>query len=256
MKTRKILFNYFVIVGLAAAATPLYSTTVEYSSRSSWLAAVSGGTTTTFDTAVTGYIPPGPDGNVNLANGGITLDGVTFTGYDNGVGHPGNTPAQYGLSIINGGATLGQYYNWGTGGAILTGQSYQGALAHLHMSFATAVTAWGSDLMIGGGPGNYSVQIDGGACPTACLAPTFAFPQAAFFGMTSDTPFNFIDLFVPSNGRPELDNFSTATAILGGGGGGGDIPTGDIPEVATILLCATGLISLAKFKKIRSLSFS
>ena len=50
MKTRKILFNYFVILGLAAAATPLYSTTVEYSSRSSWLAAVSGVTTTTFDT--------------------------------------------------------------------------------------------------------------------------------------------------------------------------------------------------------------
>lgn len=254
MKTRKILFNYFVIVGLAAAATPLYSTTVEYSSRSSWLAAVSGGTTTTFDT---GYsTPPAPGGAMNLGNGGITLNGVTFQSYDDGVGHPQNTPALYALTIVNAGPSS-QYYNWGTGGAILIGEIYQGALAHLHMSFATAVTAWGTDLMLGNGvTGNYSIKINDGTCPTACLAPTFAFPTAAFFGMTSDTPINFIDLYVPINGRPELDNFSTATAIVGGGGGGGDIPSGDTPEMATILLCATGLISLAKFKKIRSLSFS
>ena len=243
MKTRKILFNYFVILGLAAAATPLYSTTVEYSSRSSWTAAVSGVTTTTFDTAVSGYTPPAPDGFVALTNGGITLNGVTFTGYD-------NTSQLYALTIVNSGSAT-PYYNWGTGGAILTGQVYQGALAHLHMSFATAVTAWGSDLMLGNGiTGNYSIQINGGACSTACLAPTFAFPTAAFFGMTSDTPINFIDLFVPINGRPELDNFSTATAAGGGGGGGAT------PEVGTILLCATGLISLTKFKKIGSLSWS
>ena len=245
MKTRKMLFNYFVILGLAAAATPLFATTVEYSSRSSWLAAVSGVTTTTFDTAVAGYTPPGPDGNLNLNAGtGITLDGVTFTGYD-------NTSALYGLTV----STFGPgspYYNWGTGGAILRGEVYQGALAHLHMSFATAVTAWGSDLMLGNGiTGNYSIKINGGACSTACLAPTFAFPTAAFFGMTSDTPINFIDVYVPINGRPELDNFSTATASGGGGGGGGATP-----EVGTILLCATGLISLAKFKKLRTLNFA
>lgn len=246
MKTRKRLFNYIVILGLAAAATPLYSTTVEYSLRSDWLAAVSGVTTTTFDTAVAGYTPPGPDGSVNLANGGITLDGVTFQGYN-------NTSGLYGLTIVNGGPSLGQYYNWGTGGAILIGEPYQGALAHFHMSFATAVTAWGSDLMMGATtPGTYSIQINGGACSTACLAPTFAFPTAAFFGMTSDTPFTFIDLFVPSNARPELDNFATATATVGGG----VIPSGDTPEMATILLCATGLISLAKFNKVRSLSLS
>ncbi len=244
MKTSTRLINYLVILGLAAAATPLFATTVEYSSRSSWTAAVSGVTTTTFDTAVAGYTPPGPDGNLNLnAVTGITLNGVTFTGYD-------NTSTPYGLTV----STFGPgspYYNWGTGGAILRGEVYQGALAHFHMSFATAVTAWGTDLMLGNGvTGNYSITINGGACSTACLAPTFAFPTAAFFGMTSDTPINFIDLFVPINGRPEIDNFSTATASGGGGGGGAT------PEVATLLLCATGLISLAKFKKISSLCWS
>ena len=34
------------------------------------------------------------------------------------------------------------------------------------------------------------------------------------------------------------------------------LPGGATPEVGTILLCATGLISLAKFKKLRSLSFA
>ena len=251
MKTRKRLFNYIVILGLAAAATPLYSTTAEYSSRTSWEAAVSGVTTTTFDTAVSGYTPPGPDGYLALAYGGLTFNDVTFQGY--------NDTTEYALSIVNGGTSTGQYYNWGTGGAILIGEQYQGALAHLHISFGTAVTAWGTDLMLGGTPGDYSIQINGGACPTACLATTVAFPQSAFFGMTSDTPFTFVDLFVPSGARPELDNFSTATALVvvgGGGGGGGEIPSGDTPEVGTILLCATGLISLAKFTKMRSLSFS
>ena len=241
MKTRKMLFNYFVILGLAAAATPLYSTTVEFTSRSSWLAAVSGVTTTTFDTAVGSYTPPAPDGTLNLnAATGITLDGVTFTGYD-------NTPALAGLSIVRSG-TLSPYYNWGTGGAILIGDPYQGALAHLHIALGTAVTAWGTDLMMGNGvTGTFSIKINGVACPTACLAPAFAFPTAAFFGMTSDTTFSSIDLYGTINGRPELDNFSTATAAAGGGA---------TPEVATLLLCATGLISLAKFKKIRSLSWA
>ena len=249
MKTSTRLFNYLVILGLAAVAAPLYATTVEYSSRSSWLAAVSGVTTTTFDTAVSGYTPPGPDGFANLASGGITFNGVTFQGYGD------TNPLPYSLTVINGGPSLGQYYNWGTGGAILTGDSYQGALAHLHISFATSVTAWGTDLMTSSSSGTYSVKINGVACPTACLAPTFAFPQAAFFGMTSSTAFNFIDLFVPTNARPEIDNFSTGTANLGGG----DPPPGDpsaTPEIGTILLCATGLISLAKFNKIRALSFS
>lgn len=243
MKTRKILFNYFVILGLAATATPLYSTTVEFSTRSSWLAAVSGVTTTTFDTAFSGYTPLGPDGSQNFnASTGITVDGVTFTDID-------NNSALVGLSIVRSG-TLSPYYNWGTGGAILVGDLYQGALAHLHMSFATAVTAWGTDLMMGNGvTGTFSIKINGVACPTACLAPAFAFPTAAFFGMTSDTPFSSIDLYGTLNGRPELDNFSTATAAAGGGGGA-------TPEVGTILLCATGLISLAKFKKLRTLNFA
>ena len=244
MKTRKRLFNYFVIVGLAAAATPLYSTTVEFSSKSSWTAAVSGVTTTTFDTAASGYTPPAPDNFVNLANGGITLNGVTFTGLD-------NSSTAYGLTIVNGGPSLGQYYNWGTGGAILYGNPYQGALAHLHIALGTAVTAWGTDLMMGNGvTGAFSIKVNGAVCTTACVAPTFAFPTAAFFGMTSDTPFTSIDLYATANGRPELDNFSTATASGGGGGGS------ETPEVGTILLCATGLISLTKFKKIRSLNFT
>ena len=245
MKARNAVLNTITILGLVASASPVYSTTTEYSSRSSWLAAVSGVTTTTFDTAVAGYTPPGPDGFLNLASGGITLNDMTFQGYGD------TNPTPYALTVINGGPSLGQYYNWGTGGAILTGDQYQGALAHLHISFATAVTAWGTDLMTSAGSGTYSIQINGGVCPTACLAPTFAFPTAAFFGMTSTTGFNVVDLFVPINTRPELDNFSTATANVGAGDpGGGDPGGGETPEVGTILLCATGLVSLAKLRKL------
>ncbi|MEP6538453.1 MAG: hypothetical protein ABJF23_24145 [Bryobacteraceae bacterium] len=247
MHARKRLFNYIAILGLAATASPVYSTTVEFAGRAAWLAAVSGVTTTTFDTPVGGYTPPAPGGNVSLPFGGITLDGVTFRGY--------NDTTEYALAIVTPGPSS-QYYNWGTGGAILVGDIYQGALAHFHISFATAVTAWATDLMMGNGvTGNFTVTVNGGACSTACVAPAFAFPQAAFFGMTSDTPISFIDLFVASNGRPELDNFSTATANGGGGPGGGDPGNGggsETPEVTTMLLCASGLTSLARLKKART----
>ncbi len=247
MKTRKSILNYIAILGLVAGATPLYSTTVSYATRASWLGNVTGVTTTTFDTAVAGYTPPGPDGFVGLAFGGITLDGVKFQGYD----HSGT---EYALGIVTSGPNS-TYYNWGTGGAILRGyaDSYQGALAHLHITLSTAATAWGTDLMLGGGtPGNFTVKPNGADCTPACLAPTFALPTAAFFGMTSDTPFTFIDLFVPSNAYPALDNFSTAMASAGTP----PPPPGDgseTPEAATMVLCATGLLGIANAKKVRSL---
>jgi hypothetical protein len=246
MKTRTRILNYIAMLGLATISTPLFSTTVEYSTRSSWLAAVSGATTTNFDTAIPGYTPPTPDHFVNLAFGGITLDGVNFRAYNN------NT--EYALTVVNSGPGS-PYYDWQTGGAILKGDLYQGALAHLHITLPTAVMAWGTDLMTGSSPGGtVSVQVNGGACSTACLAPTFALPTHAFFGMTSDTPFSVVDLFYPVNTYMSIDNFSTATTVLGGGDPPQQ-PTGDTPEVATILLCASGLIGMAKAKKIRTLGF-
>src|SRR5215207_9934990 len=121
MKTRTRLLNYIALLGLATAATPLYSTTVEYSSRSAWLTAVSSVVTTTFDASVPFYYtPPAPGGNVSFGFGGVTLNGSTFQGYSD-VGN------EYALSVVNAGPSS-QYFNWGTGGAILRGDFYQGAL--------------------------------------------------------------------------------------------------------------------------------
>src|SRR4051794_17989397 len=248
MTKRKLILNYIAVLGLATAATPLYSTTVEYSSRSAWMAAVTGVTTTTFDAAGSGYTPPNPDGFVNIAFGGLTLDGVNFRGYNNAT--------EYALSVVRSGP-VATYYDWQTGGAILRGDLYQGALAHLHITLPTAITAWGTDLMTGNSPGGtVNVQVNGGACATACSAPTFAFPTHAFFGMTSDTPFSVVDLFYPSNTYLAIDNFSTATLSGGGGGGGGDPDPGAAPEVGTVLLCASGLIGLSKARKSGALKFA
>jgi hypothetical protein len=251
MKKRKNILSSIAILALVAAATPLYSTTLEYSSRSTWAAAVSSITTTTFDTAGGGYAPPAPGTPRNLAFGGITLDGIKYQAFDGA--------AETALTAINGG-TAQPYYNWGSG-VILQANSYPGALAHLHMTLPSAVTAWGVDLMLNGASsGTFTIQVNGGAvCPAAtCSAPTFSNPTRAFYGMTSDTPFSFVDLFYPGNTYGEIDNFSIATFSSGAGAPGVPVapeqPTGEIPEVATILLCATGLIGMAKSRKIRALT--
>jgi hypothetical protein len=238
MKTCISTIRLIALLGLANAAAPLYSTTIEYSTRSSWQAAVSNVVTTTFDVAVGSYTPPAPDGFV-LAFGGITFNGVTFQGFNN--------TAEYSLQIVTPGPSS-TYYNWGTGGAIMRGDVYQGALAHLHMALPNAVTAWGTDLMLGSTPGGtYKIQVNGNAvCPSlTCQAPTFAFPNAAFFGMTSNTPFTTVDLFYPINTYAAIDNFSTGTASTQAP------PTGETPEAATLVLCATGLIGIAKLRKLR-----
>jgi len=245
MKTRKRMLSYIVFLLLTAATAPLYSTTVSYSLRSDWLAAVSSVTTTTFDASAPGYNPPSPGGNVSLGAGGITLNGVKFQGYS-------PTDIEYGLSIVRA-DTNSQYYNWGTGGAILNGEVYQGALAHLFITFTTPVTAWGSDLMLGNSPGgSFTVRVNGSAvCPNgACQTAAISFPSPVFMGMTSDTPFTSVDLYYTQNTRSQLDNFSTASAVVGGSPQG---PGGETPELATTLLCATGLFALAKAKKVRSL---
>jgi hypothetical protein len=246
MKTRKSILRYLAILGLAAA-TPVYSTTLEYSTRASWQAAVSAITTTTFDTAVVGYYtPPAPDAApLVYALGGITLDGVKFQVFNNAT--------EGAFRILNGGPAQ-TYYNWGSG-AILQGEQYVGALVHLHITLPVAVLGWGVDLMTNQPYGaSLTAQVNNTGCPLTlnCVAPTFTNPTRAFYGMTSDTPFTFVDLFYPSNVFGEIDNFSTATALIGGGGGDPP-PTSETPEIGTIMLCATGLISLAKAKKLRAL---
>jgi hypothetical protein len=246
MKKRKNIFSSIAILALAAAATPLYSTTLEYSSRAAWTAAVSAITTTTFDTASGGYTPPPPDGILNITLGGITLDGIKYQVY--------NGTAENAFNAINGGPAQ-TYYNWGSG-AILQAGLYSGALAHLHMTLPGAVTAWGVDLMINGASGGtFTVQVNGGACLAAtCSAPTFLHPTRAFYGMTSDTAFSIVDLYYPANTYGEIDNFSIAT--FSAGPAAPEQPTGETPELATILLCATGLIGMAKSRKIRSLTLA
>jgi hypothetical protein len=108
--------------------------------------------------------------------------------------------------------------------------------------------------MLGSTPGGtYSVQINGNAvCASqTCLAPTFAFPNAAFFGMTSDTPFTTIDLYYPVNTYAAIDNFSTGIKSAQG-----PPPVEDTPEVATLVLCASGLFGLAKLRKLRFLTLA
>ena len=144
MKTCFSTIRLTALIGLAYATAPLYSTTIEYSSRSTWQLAVSNVVTTTFDVAAPGYTPPAPGFGIGLVFGGVILNGVTFQGFNNN--------AEYGLQIVTAGPSS-TYYDWGTGGTILRGDLYQGALGRLHISLPNAVTAWGTDLMLGSTPG-------------------------------------------------------------------------------------------------------
>ncbi len=125
---------------------------------------------------------------------------------------------------------------------------YQGSLARVHVSLPGLITAWGTDILLSPGGGIINVKVNGNSvCQSAtCQIPTFNYPTAAFFGMSSDTPFNSLDFYYPTSTYLAIDNFSTAVANT-------QTPGAETPEVCTFLLCAGGLIGLSKAKKLRFL---
>lgn len=218
-----------IAVACLALSSSAFGAVVTFTDRAAWEAAVSSEVTTTFDQAEAGYTPPASGSYTLIPTSGLSLDGLTFTNYDS------SNPVNLYASYPTGSATH----------TVLKGQDYlTGYTNKYHIVFATSALAFGVDLMaapINGATGfttNYTVQI--GA--STWNAPTFASPVRAFFGLTSDTNFNAVDLIYTTNTSPTIDNFSVAT------------PGGAAPEAATMMTCATGLVLLSRMWKRKSVA--
>jgi hypothetical protein len=120
--------------------------------------------------------------------------------------------------------------------------------------FLAPVTALGADLFTSSSNGmSFAVTINGASnvpLATPFTATTNAPPNAAFWGVTSDTPIFSVDLTLPGsafNGGSFafLDNFRYGAAQGGSSGGG----PADTPEAATLILIGSGLVGLSWLKK-------
>lgn len=203
-----------LLLTLALAVTPAYSTTITtYNSLSTWQAATTGVQTLDFESLSTGTY-----------SGGLTDGGVQFIGYSS---YPAST-AIWDTSAY-------PWTDYGTGKAVLINIAGS-TMPYLEIVLPSPVTAIGMNLF-SANPNGLSFTVSVLSTPNTVATSATAPPT--FFGVTSDTPFQTIDVSLPawsshSGAYQFLDNFSDGTASLS-----------DAPEATTFLLIGTGLIGIA-----------
>jgi len=199
------------LLTLAVMAAPAYSATITtYTSSASWLAATTGDQLDNFE----GLGTPG----TFTVTGPIFQNGVEFVGLSGSTGIADTTTFSWS--------------NFGTGeaGFVAFGTNVQ-------ITIPTPVTAFSINLFTNPAATTYTVT----ALSTPFTVPTFAVPTPAFFGLTSDTSFNSVNLQVPSGtSYAFFDNFEWGTAQTGGGS--------QVPEAGTFLMIGTGLVGFAIFR--------
>ncbi|HUS06131.1 MAG TPA: hypothetical protein VMZ52_07545 [Bryobacteraceae bacterium] len=216
------VFCPVAIVGLTFIAGTCFGTTVTFVDRATWLGASTSVTTIDFS---------GPAAGTAVdysTSSGLTVSGVQFLGIFSATG--------YSLSNVFANASQ-PWYDWGSG-AILRGDDYSATYTRSIRAYLPSggATSLGVDLMTGNtNGGTYTVRVNG---TTDYLVPTFARPTRAFFGISSDTPITRIDFINPVNTYSVIDNFSFGSAAAPA--------AAETPEVATMLLCATGLLLISR----------
>ena len=208
------------VILLGAAAPTSAAVLAMTSSRSTFY---TWGTATTIDFESLNLAPGGYVAYTFDA-GGLTLDGVNFKFFDNGV----NTLR---AMLPN----VGAAENFGTGHVLKGFGTAVGS--YLLVTLPTSVTMFGVDL--GVTPSTvrtFSVSLDGVEAATG-IAATIK-PNFTFFGLSSDTPFSQVKIYLAGSGGniyPIMDNFSYMTAPPP------PPPPVENAEVATLLYVATGL---------------
>jgi len=245
MKLKALLFSVFA--GLVFSAAPAQAALVTFLDQGTWLAAVSSVTTADFNDAAnqTGFTKPGFGASSTTPTGGIMVDTILFQVIDNGVAvtgavrDPGGSPS-FQWTYPNATTNLGDYFK------DLTPDSSHPGTSHVHVTLpGSGATAWGSLFGFANTGAAPVIWMNGTQCITC--SPTAntitATLNAAFFGVTSDTPITTVDIFFPSSlttGYLMVDDFAIGTANVQGGGGGGT------PEVCTLILTGSALVAFAR----------
>ncbi len=157
--------------------------------------------------------------------------------------------------------------DWNTGAVLQgPGSGYGNSSYRLHIELPTAVTAVALNLMTwnysswGDGSGdNVAVSINGSPAATVSTkawtysaanpTPGSMYATPTWFGITSDTPINYLDLS-SATGTLLIDNFNFGTLLSGGTEPPPPPDTGgDTPEASTLMMIGTGLLSLRYWKK-------
>lgn len=232
-----------VAIGLC---TPMHAGIIStFSDRSAWQAATTGRTDIDFSA-----LGLGAGGYTNYSDSaGLTISGVTFTGYDSG----NNAYFLYALNPDS-----GWDENFGTGTLLKGPFWYQSSgitTTYLQVVLPASVTSLGLDLgTIMPRTASLRILVDGvyTGSPLATASNSLN-----FFGVTADAPISQLRIYVDSGSltvtQALLDNFSYGTLLTGGGGsGGGSPPMGsETPETSTLLYVGTGVYFLAWRRKRR-----
>jgi len=209
-----------VAILVAAWSTCADASVTEYTSQASYLAATSGLSTITFDE------PSGQE--TSYSNGGLTLDGVGFVGYEFGSNN-------YYLYLDN------ESPNWGSGG-VLIGPTEFSSSSDIKIALPSVIYAFGTNIMAETGAAGTSdsvtesVGIGANTYPVTTIA---GFSSMAFVGFVSDTPITSVNIFSTSSDHVVIDNFSLGQGAASGG-------SSATPEISSSLLCGTGLLLLVQ----------
>lgn len=160
----------------------------------------------------------------------------------------------------------GGYSDWNTG-AVLRGPTAWNGTSNIHIDLPTAVTAVSLNLMTwqyGASSGeaqggNVTFSINGSPVDIVSTkvwsyssdppTPGTLYALPTWYGITSDTPINYIDL--STAGTLLIDNFSFGDLLSGPSGEDPppQDPGADTPEATTLIMIGTGLLSMRYMKK-------
>ena len=219
-----------LLFGLAVVAPLVSGATITYTDETAWSSASMNLTTIGFE-----GLAPANSFALYSTSTGLSIDGVQFVGADGG---------GYQLSVYDSNF-ISPYFNWGAG-ALLAGPQYVNAnvTPSIQVSLPSGVTSFGVNLMTASpNATSFSITLSDGTTQTVS---TFARPQQAFFGATSDAPitsatFTLVETIPANNTQGLLDNFSFGAAGTGS--------QGQVPETDTLVMIGTGLAGLAWIKK-------